>query len=450
MPFAKPAIANPVWLALLGACAPASPPAHAQGVPAPVAGPARCLPGRYKGFEPSVAADPKGRVLVAAIDYRWNKSKKEVSSPIYLIAWRSGDRGVTWGEPRPMGDDQMGDVWLQADPRGGFLAAHLQAHGSLDANPNLMAVFRRSEGGGETWKEARVLGPKADKTVLAVSPSGSRLAVAFHAVNKRQPAVLRSDDRGEHWRAIPRAGPREWSSFPWGLGVNDDGAVVAAWMLGERDFDSRSSDLEAAQVKLVVSTTNDAGKTWKDLELASFTPSQLEPGIRGAGSGIGRGPGLALALDGSGTAHAVYCYPAGNKKDYRLLYRRSADLRAWSGPVPLSPGDADDFRGFPAVAAAGDRVHVAWMDRSGGLYNVWYRASADGGKTWSKPVRLSRPGRPTGLLTADGFKEPAGHYMGLTEDGKGTAHAAWGVGGAGGGEVWHCAVRPRPAERPAK
>jgi hypothetical protein len=73
MPFAKPAFANLVWLTLVGACAPASPPAHAQEVPAPVAGPARCLPGRYKGFEPSVAADPRGRVLIAAIDYRWDK-----------------------------------------------------------------------------------------------------------------------------------------------------------------------------------------------------------------------------------------------------------------------------------------------------------------------------------------------------------------------------------------
>jgi hypothetical protein len=190
---------------------------------------------------------------------------------------------------------------------------------------------------------------------------------------------------------------------------------------------------------LVVGTTKDAGKTWTDLQLASFADPQLEfVGGRWAAFGV------ALALGGSGAAHAVYCYPAGDKKDYRLLYRRSADLQAWSDPVPLAAGADDDFRGFPAVAAAGDRVHVTWMERSGGLFNVWYRGSADDGRSWSKPVRLSRPDRPTELLTADGFREPGGHYMGLAADGTGMAHAAWGVipqQGNGGGEIWHCTIR---------
>jgi hypothetical protein len=72
--------------------------------------------------------------------------------------------------------------------------------------------------------------------------------------------------------------------------------------------------------------------------------------------------------------------------------------------VPLSSGDADEVRYFPA---AGDRVHVCWMERAGGLYNVWYRGSADGGKHWSKPLCLSRPERPTKLLTAAGFRSRA-------------------------------------------
>jgi hypothetical protein len=211
--------------------------------------------------------------------------------------------------------------------------------------------------------------------------------------------------------------------------VNDDGAIVAAWTLGgERVI---PEDPKSGRRKLVVSTTKDAGETWKDLHLASYNNDSLDVGP----------PGVALALDGAGAAHAVYCYPAGDKKDYRLLYRRSTDLQTWSDPVPLSSGDAD-FRGFPAVAAAGDRVHVTWMEQSGGLFNVWYRGSADGGKHWSKPARLSVPERPTKLLTAEGFKAPAGHYMSLAEDGRGTAHAAWGIGAragnTGGGDLALC------------
>jgi photosystem II stability/assembly factor-like uncharacterized protein len=363
-----------------------------------------------------------------------------------IIAWRSSDRGVTWSEPLSMGGGFAGDVWLQADPRGGFLAAYIQFS---DRNRLLNVVFRRSEDGGETWKDTQLLAGAVDKTVLAVSPSGSRVAVAFH---QGLAAVRRSDDGGEHWKEIPRKPAREEIpgklarelDMPSGLVVNDDGAIVAAWTVGEH---LSPEDLKKSKSvrKLLVSTTKDAGKTWRDLQLASYTDSQTETELGG--------PNTALALDGSGAAHAVYCYPAGDKKDYRLLYRRSTDLQAWSDPVPLSSGDAADFRGFPAIAAAGDRVHVTWMERAGGLFNVWYRGSSDGGKHWSKLLCLSRPERPTDLLTAKGFKYPGGDYMSLAEDGRGTAHAAWGIGAQArnsSGEIWHCAIRLRPEEGRAK
>jgi photosystem II stability/assembly factor-like uncharacterized protein len=436
MPSATSVFMYLVWLTLFGAWAAASAPPDGQERPEPVAGPARRLPGLYRAFEPSVAADPRGRVLIAAINRTQDKWKMY---PEPLIAWCSGDRGVTWSEPRSMGSDPVWDVWLQADPRNGFLAAYIQPQGYPKA------LFRRSEDGGQTWKEARVLGLNADKTVLAVSPSGSRLAVAF--IKGPVAAVLRSDDRGEHWQRIPRilaGGAVTPTMTISGLVVNDDGAIVAAWTL--RGASAFSPEDPKSAHKLVVSTTKDAGKTWMDLQLASYADAQVMEG-----GWLWASPGVALALDGSGAAHVVYCYPAGDKKDYRLLYRRSMDLQAWSDPVPLSSGDADNFRGFPAIAAAGDRVHVTWMERSGGLFNVWYRGSADGGKHWSKPLRLSRPERPTDLLTAAGFKEPGGHYMSLAEDGRGTAHAAWGVGqGNSSGEIWHCAVRLRPKEGQAK
>ena len=437
MPFANSIVSHLALLTLVGVGSSACAPTRAQEVPTPAAGPARRLPGRYFGFEPGVAADPEGRVLIAAMD------KQHASR---LIAWRSSDRGVTWSEPGSMGNDRdMWDVWLQADPRGGFLAAHCQRFPAPTPHDESQVVFRRSDDGGQTWEGTQILGPKkTDKPVLAVSPSGSRLAVVFYE-EKRAPALQRSNDRGEHWEAIPRTGLRGWFYIPDGLGVNDKGAIVAAWEQVEA-----SPFIEERHFRLVISATKDAGKTWNDLELGSYTPTQLEPGMR-EGTGA-HGLNVAVALDGSGAAHALYCYPAGDQKDYRLLYRRSTDLQAWSDPVPLSSGDPGEFKGFPAVAAAGDRVHVAWMERSGGLFNVWYRGSTDGGMHWSKPLRLSRPERPTQLLTEAGFKGPGGDYMNLAEDGRGTAHAAWGVSAIwrGAGEVWHCAVRLTPEEQPRR
>lgn len=434
MSSAKSVVMYLAWLTLLGAAPAVFAPVHAEEMPAPVAATAQRLPGRYNGFEPSVAADPKGRVLIAAIDHRRDKSKKQDPR---LIAWRSGDRGVTWSQPRSMGNDPMWDVWLQTDPRGGFLVAHIRILGSFDPPSGIgKAVFRRSEDGGRTWKEARILGLNADKTVLAISPSGSRLAVAY--IRGGPALVLRSDDRGEHWQKIPRV---DFVSDISGLAVNDDGTIVAAWTLGAQGFKPKDP---TSVHKSVLSTTKDAGKTWKDLQLASYADSQVIPD--GVSCNSRWAQNVVVALDGAGAAHAVYCHPAGDKKDYRLLYRRSTDLQVWSDPVFLSSGDVDNYRGFPAIAAAGNRVHVTWMERSGGLFNVWYRGSADGGKHWSKPLPLSRPERPTELLTAKGFKEPGGHYMSLTEDGRGMAHAVWGVAGreGHGGEIWHCPIHLRP------
>ena len=55
MPSAKSVFMYLVWLTLFGAWAAASAPPDGQAPPDPVAGPARRLPGRYNGFEPSVA-----------------------------------------------------------------------------------------------------------------------------------------------------------------------------------------------------------------------------------------------------------------------------------------------------------------------------------------------------------------------------------------------------------
>src|SRR5262245_56535163 len=138
MPSAKSVFMHLAWLTLLGAGLAVSAPVRAGEVPAPAAGPARRLPGRYERFEPRVAGDPRGVVLIAAMAHGQDKKKPQLQP---LIAWCSGDRGVTWSEPRSMGSHPMADVWLQADPRGGFLAAYLQEAVPSQFKP----VFRRSE-----------------------------------------------------------------------------------------------------------------------------------------------------------------------------------------------------------------------------------------------------------------------------------------------------------------
>jgi hypothetical protein len=130
-----------------------------------------------------------------------------------------------------------------------------------------------------------------------------------------------------------------------------------------------------------------------------------------------------------------------------VWYRRSADGERWVEPVELSRSRAP-LKAYPAVAAAGQRVHAVWLEVEDGWCSVWYRGSADGGKSWSDRVAVSKPDKETDLLTDKGFRAYSGHYLGVAEDGRGTAHIVWAIRApsASGdpptkGEVWHTIVR---------
>jgi len=103
---------------------------------------------------------------------------------------------------------------------------------------------------------------------------------------------------------------------------------------------------------------------------------------------------------------------------------------------------------YPAVAAAGTRVHAIWGECQDGWCRVCYRGSADGGKSWSSVINVSKPGRASDLMTDKGFRTFAGHYMGVADDARGAAHIVWGVQAPhhplnqpGKGELWHASVR---------
>jgi hypothetical protein len=44
----------------------------------------------------------------------------------------------------------------------------------------------------------------------------------------------------------------------------------------------------------------------------------------------------------------------------------------------------------PAIAVKDNTIHVVWVDRKLGKYDIFYRRSSNNGTTWSKPKRLTR------------------------------------------------------------
>jgi hypothetical protein len=85
-------------------------------------------------------------------------------------------------------------------------------------------------------------------------------------------------------------------------------------------------------------------------------------------------------------------------------------------------------------------VRAFYMQQDGGpdAWNVWYRASTDGGVSWSSPVNISDATSGTAYKGPAGFLEPYGDYGEAAITNTGKFIGVWGEGDSysGPGGVW--------------
>jgi hypothetical protein len=112
----------------------------------------------------------------------------------------------------------------------------------------------------------------------------------------------------------------------------------------------------------------------------------------------------------------------------------------WTKRRRLSPRGAN--AAFPAAVGTGRGDFRVWFmdDRNGGddAWNVWYRRSTDGGKSWGRTVRISDARSGTAYKDRAGFLEPYGDYGEIAVTSGGATVAVWGEGRsyAGPGGTW--------------
>jgi hypothetical protein len=425
-----------VWgvvLLLVGVCAKAELEAAEARAPKVEARAAQRLGGKYSGFEPAVAADNDGHIVVTAMDGFTQRA----------VVWTSADAGKTFSSPHfplPPPDERtrQGDLTVQSAGRGVFFLSLMATR--APAEPGMFAYLLRSDDSGRTWKAARQLSaPRwdVDRPILAVSPNGRRAAVVFHGGGGPGTLqVLFSSDGATTWTAAPvlLVGPKIGAN-PYSIVIDDQGRTI----VGYESIRNQSYWLE-------LGITEDGGKTWRHHDFGRLGAKIVEMDPQEEAAGVfGMFSGVALAQDGTATLHAMFARRGASGNQADVWYRRSTDAKAWSEPVRISSGRAP-IKVFPALAASGTRVHAIWLECDDGWCRVCYRGSADSGKTWSELVTLSKPEQATSLVTQKGFRAFAGHYMGIAEDGRGTAHAVWAVSGGRGesaqpGEVWHASVQ---------
>jgi photosystem II stability/assembly factor-like uncharacterized protein len=401
------------------------------GTPKVQAAPGQRLPGEYFGFEPVVAADGAGQVVVAAISGR------------EILVWTSADKGKTFGPPRhalPPGDKftYQADPCIQAIGPGRFLLTQIASRPSVE--PGMFTYLLRSDDGGRTWKSRQKISADkfdADRPIFAVSPNGRRAAAVFLGGGPSPLQVVFSTDGAVTWTAAPTPLVRpKTGANPYAIVIDDTGRTIVSYI-----------ERKQMMLGLELGATEDGGKTWRPHDLGLLLTNERENSVPQEQSAEVQmwASGAALARDGAGTVHALSAQRADKEKRVDMWYRRSKDGKDWSKPIELSRSRAV-VKVYPALAASGQRVHAIWLECAEGWCQVWYRGSSDGGKTWSDRVVVSRPGRATKLMTEKGFRSFSGHYMGIAEDGHGTAHIVWAVSEPGPpqgkqAEVWHTTVR---------
>jgi hypothetical protein len=93
--------------------------------------------------------------------------------------------------------------------------------------------------------------------------------------------------------------------------------------------------------------------------------------------------GAALALGEGFGYHLAYFDGAGDKPGLRLV---RMDGQAWVTTPPRRIGDPKKSAGHPALLSIGDKVWLAWQERSSEGMEILTMASLDGGKTWGLPT----------------------------------------------------------------
>jgi BNR repeat-like domain len=382
-------------------------------------------------WEPAVATDPHDPwVYVVTTRYGVPKPCKGNCPTPWMALTRSSDGGATWSAQMPLcackGSGQF-DPQIEVVPNtGDVYAAYMNGYN---------VVFIRSHDHGKTWSApVKIYGNVSwnDKPLLAMSDDGRDVYISFNGPQGGDPWIAQSHDGGRTWSQT-RVTKSRLYFYTFGGDVTPSGRVV----FSESAVNYANNIGLTGTTKVFAVVSGDRGKTWKRVLVDAF-PVGLQSPER-ADYYVGH---TALASDGRGNLVIAYDAPTSAYGKQRIYTTRSADGGlTWSARTAVSVDG--EMATAPALTARGNGdARMFYFQTAGGgnldEWNVWYRASSDGGRTWSRPVKISDASGGAAYKSAAGFDEPYGDYGELAISSAGATVAAWGEGTSyiGPGGVW--------------
>jgi hypothetical protein len=386
---------------------------------------------RYDDWEPAVAADPRSP-LVYLLTTRYGAASScdtPCSSP-FIALEVSRDRGRTWGRPKPIcacpGAGQYDPIIEVARRTGDVYAVYMRGYN---------VVFTRSTNHGRTWSTpVSTYGPVkwTDKPVMTVSPDGEDVYVSWNGPSQGDPYVAQSHDGGRTWTQTKvRDTDRYYFAYDATVTPNGDVVFVESSMIY-----GTGSVIESRVRYHAIISRND-GRTWRVEELASVPPGQRCADCR-KDYYLGHS---SVAVDRTGRLVVAFDGPVRPEGPQRIYVTTSRDGRRWSTPRVVS--DTAEHASSPMVEARGDGdIRLVYAQTADGAaadrWNMWFRRSIDGGRTWTVPRDISERTGAIGYQHPDGFEEIYGDYGEIAITDRGETIAVWGEAYSyvGPGNVW--------------
>ena len=263
-------------------------------------------------------------------------------------------------------------------------------------------AFARSANSGKTWSAPVLMpgsaGPSWDPAV-AVAPDGALYVSFMHgAATHNFPVVDVSRDQGRtfprHVSLVPRPagnwGDRDFiTAGPHGLVYLTWDYAPTAKYLRTVCAAAGSCSFTAGELNAVIQRSADYGRTWGPI-------MHVSPGFPASGADL-----APLLIGPTGRVDVLYQAMAiTNRKSLRLgpghvYFTSSGDGgKTWTKPVRIGPAAGSiSTRGWWIDGAIGDdaagTLYATWDTQASGRDTGWLSYSTDGGRTWSVPVRVT-------------------------------------------------------------
>ena len=385
-------------------------------------------------WEPAATADAHGHIYILFPQYGPVPECPACIAPI-MVLLTSSDNGISWGSPRPLLTSASGqfDAQIKVDPQDGQTLYASWMQGKHDI------VVARSQDFGRFWYftvAEHSSDVEIDKPVLAVR--GASVYVSFN--HEQTLSIAASHDYAQNFSSTvlnPSADPG-WS-LAAGATVDLIGNVYFSWTAYPR------TDLFKRPAGVFVSRSADGGRTWSTTSLdVSTAAPDCSAHYCSAGFLASQ---MALTSDDVGVVYALWNSGSAVGGAQRIYFSSSTNEgENWSAKFDVSNAAPSVEHCFPAITAsvAGD-VRIAWMDtrkvdsENHPVWNTFYRASTNGGATWSAESQLSGPVRGYDYILPTGFLFPFGNLFSMVIDNVGLTHVVWGEGRnyRSPGSIWY-------------